>query len=56
MLPGLTAAENVALPLELDGVAAPRPRAAGLAALNGLGLAGCASGSPTNCPAVSGSD
>jgi len=38
LLPGLTAAENVALPLELDGVAARTARAAGLAALDGLGL------------------
>ena len=38
LLPGLTAAENVALPLELDGVAAKTARAAGLAALDGLGL------------------
>ena len=30
LLPGLTAAENVALPLELDGVAARTARAAGL--------------------------
>ncbi len=39
LLPGLTAAENVALPLELDGVAARKARAAGLGALEGLGLA-----------------
>ena len=39
LLPGLTAAENVALPLELDGLAARRARAAGLQALNELGLA-----------------
>jgi putative ABC transport system ATP-binding protein len=38
LLPGLTAAENVALPLELDGVPAKRARAAGLRALAGLGL------------------
>jgi putative ABC transport system ATP-binding protein len=38
LLPGLTAAENVALPLELDGVAARTARAAGLRALDGLGL------------------
>ena len=31
LLPGLTAVENVALPLELDGVPARRARAAGLA-------------------------
>jgi putative ABC transport system ATP-binding protein len=40
LLPGLTAAENVALPLELDGVPVPRARAAGLAALEALGVAG----------------
>jgi putative ABC transport system ATP-binding protein len=40
LLPGLTAAENVALPLELDGTAARKARAAGMRALDGLGLAG----------------
>jgi putative ABC transport system ATP-binding protein len=39
LLPGLTAAENVALPLELDGTPARRARAASLRALEGLGLA-----------------
>lgn len=39
LLPGLTAAENVSLPLELDGVPARRARAAGMAALDRLGLA-----------------
>jgi putative ABC transport system ATP-binding protein len=39
LLPGLTAAENAALPLELDGVAVPKARAAGLAALEALGVA-----------------
>ena len=39
LLPGLTAVENVALPLELDGVAVPKARAAGLAALEALGVA-----------------
>jgi putative ABC transport system ATP-binding protein len=39
LLPGLTAAENVALPLELDGLPARKARAAGLAALEQLGLA-----------------
>jgi putative ABC transport system ATP-binding protein len=39
LLPGLTAAENVALPLELDGTAARKARAAGMRALDGLGLA-----------------
>jgi putative ABC transport system ATP-binding protein len=39
LLPGLTAAENVSLPLELDGLSARKARAAGLAALEELGLA-----------------
>jgi putative ABC transport system ATP-binding protein len=39
LLPGLTAAENVALPLELDGVAARKAHQAGIAALEQLGLA-----------------
>jgi putative ABC transport system ATP-binding protein len=39
LLPGLTAAENVSLPLELDGMPARAARAAGLEALGGLGLA-----------------
>ena len=39
LLPGLTAAENAALPLELDGVAVPKARAAGVAALEALGVA-----------------
>ena len=38
LLPGLTAAENVALPLELDGVPARKARAAGMASLEALGL------------------
>ena len=38
LLPGLTAAENVALPLELDGLTARKARAAGLDALEELGL------------------
>ena len=46
LLPGLTAAENVSLPLELDGVPPRRARAAGLAALERLGLAGQASRYP----------
>jgi putative ABC transport system ATP-binding protein len=46
LLPGLTAAENVALPLELDGLPPRRARAAGLAALERLGLAGQASRYP----------
>jgi putative ABC transport system ATP-binding protein len=39
LLPGLTAAENVALPLELDGTPARKARAAGVRALDALGLA-----------------
>jgi putative ABC transport system ATP-binding protein len=39
LLPGLTAAENVALPLELDGVPVRKARVAGMAALEHLGLA-----------------
>jgi putative ABC transport system ATP-binding protein len=46
LLPGLTAAENVALPLELDGVSARRARTAGLNALESLGLADRASHFP----------
>ena len=38
LLPGLTAAENVALPLELDGLPARKARIVGLAALEELGL------------------
>ncbi|MCW2495743.1 ABC transporter ATP-binding protein [Jatrophihabitans sp.] len=40
LLAGLTAAENVSLPLELDGTSAKAARAAGLEALERLGLAG----------------
>ncbi len=46
LLPGLIAAENVALPLELDGVGARKAREAGLRALDGLGLADRASNYP----------
>jgi putative ABC transport system ATP-binding protein len=38
LLPGLTAAENISLPLELDGVSGRNARAAALKALDGLGL------------------
>jgi putative ABC transport system ATP-binding protein len=38
LLPGLTAAENVSLPLELDGLAAKRAAQVGVAALEELGL------------------
>jgi putative ABC transport system ATP-binding protein len=46
LLAGLTAAENVALPLELDGVGVRAARAAGLKALEELGLADRASRFP----------
>ncbi len=39
LLPGLTALENVALPLELDGRSAKRAHSVAMAALEGLGLA-----------------
>src|SRR5262249_54809740 len=39
LLPGLTALENVTLPLELDGVGAKAARAPGIAALEALGIA-----------------
>jgi putative ABC transport system ATP-binding protein len=38
LLPGLTAVENVSLPLELDGLAVRKARLAGMAALDELGL------------------
>jgi putative ABC transport system ATP-binding protein len=38
-LAGLTAVENVSLPLELDGLPAKKARAAGIATLEQLGLA-----------------
>lgn len=38
LLAGLTAAENVSLPLELDGIGARKARAAGIAVLEELGL------------------
>jgi putative ABC transport system ATP-binding protein len=46
LLPGLTAAENVALPLELDGVPARKAHAAGMRSLEELGLADRASHFP----------
>jgi putative ABC transport system ATP-binding protein len=39
LLAGLTAVENVSLPLELDGVGARKARVAGMAVLDELGLA-----------------
>ncbi|MGH3123237.1 MAG: ABC transporter ATP-binding protein [Streptosporangiaceae bacterium] len=47
LLPGLTVAENVALPLELDGVGARTARIAAREALDGLGLADRASRFPS---------
>ncbi len=38
LLPGLTAVENVSLPLELDGVASRKAHAVGMAALEELGM------------------
>jgi putative ABC transport system ATP-binding protein len=55
LLAGLTAAENVALPLELDGVTARTARAAGMQALQQLGLPTGRPGFPTSCPAASAS-
>jgi putative ABC transport system ATP-binding protein len=46
LLPGLTAAENVSLPLELDGVSARKAQKAGLRVLTELGLADRASNYP----------
>ncbi len=47
LLPGLTVAEHVALPLELDGVGARTARIAAREALDGLGLADRASRFPS---------
>jgi putative ABC transport system ATP-binding protein len=55
LLPGLTAAENAALPLELDGVPVPKARAAGLARWKRSGWPAGRAGSPISCPAASGS-
>jgi putative ABC transport system ATP-binding protein len=46
LLAGLSAVENVSLPLELDGISAKKAQAAGLAALEELGLADRASHFP----------
>ena len=46
LLPGLSAVENVCLPLELDGVPARKARSAGLEVLEALGLADRSSQSP----------
>ena len=47
LLPGLTVAENVALPLELDGLGARKARVAAEQALDGLGLGDRASRFPS---------
>jgi ABC-type sugar transport system ATPase subunit len=55
LLPGLTAVENVSLPLELDGMSARRAHLTGLAALEELGLADRAgSRSPRGSPSSTG--
>ncbi len=46
LLPGLTAVENVTLPLELDGVGAKAARAAGLEAMEELGVSDQAASFP----------
>ncbi len=46
LLAGLTAVENVSLPIELDGISAKRANLAGIAALEELGLADRASRYP----------
>ena len=46
LLAGLSAVENVSLPLELDGMPAKKAQSAGMAALEGLGLADRASHFP----------
>src|SRR5580698_1680150 len=46
LLAGLTAVENVSLPLELDGISAKKAQTAGMAALEGLGLADRAANYP----------
>jgi putative ABC transport system ATP-binding protein len=46
LLPGLSAVENVSLPLELDGLSSRKARAVGMAALDELGLGECATRFP----------
>ena len=54
LLAGLTAVENVSLPLELDGISAKKARAAGMAVLEELGLSPIGRRtSPTSCPVAS---
>ncbi len=56
LLPGLTAAENVSLPFELDGMRAKRAREVGLTILEELGPPIGRRTSPTSCQAVSASE
>lgn len=51
LIPTLTAGENVAMPLDLDGVSGRTSRKAARAALAEIGLAGVADRFPMNCPA-----
>ena len=55
LLPGLTAVENVTLPLELDGIHAKAARAAGLEAMEELDVASTRIATPTSCPAANAS-
>ena len=55
LLPGLTAVENVALPLELDGISGRRARAAGKRPSTTSACPSGRTGSPTSFPAASGS-
>ena len=55
LLPGLTAAENVSLPLELDGMSGRKARVAGLRASTSSAWPSAPRTSPTRCPAASGS-
>ena len=56
LLAGLSAVENVSLPLELDGMSARKAQVAALAALEELGLADRAATTPTSSPVVSASE
>ena len=55
LLPGLTAVENVALPLELDGVAVRGRARPGRRRWTRWAWPAGRAGSPTSCPAASGS-
>ena len=55
LIPSLTAMENVAIPLELDGVSAKRAAEQARAALSAVGLDEVAERFPTSCPAGSAS-